>query len=115
MKITKEQYQDALNIVINYRDQLKAEVDKINNIVSKIDINDNIASLDLKWKTKNMICRAIKLYNRLNHIEYDQNKPFKLKDLLKLSTTDLRKTANIGVKTINEIQSFLNKYNYQLK
>lgn len=98
--VTYDEFLEALKIVRQYKEQVKVQFDRtihqIESISSYINVDPKtpIYKLPLAKRTLNVI----KNLPQINYLEDT------LEDLSNISMSEMLKTKNAGVKTMNEIQ-----------
>lgn len=103
--ITYEQFQEALKIIHDYKDQLDAQVKltkkEFNNLPKFVNINKDtyLDECDCSVRLYNIIMAVRDKFGMIR-----TNYSTKVGELSKISITELRKQWNVGAKSIDELK-----------
>ena len=104
MKVTKEEYENAITIVNQYRDQLIQELKLVTKETNNINPTTLLVDCNLSVRAKSVLHAAGHNPNETMIIE-----------LTKYKLSELRRFRNMGNKSIDEIQSALHEAGLKLE
>lgn len=115
--ITRKQYDEALSICKQYKQQLINEIESVSTQMRESDIYATIG--DLKYKGKGISTRLMNHLYTFNAIHKIANSwdfdNVNLSELLKFNKEDFFKVRTFGKKSFEELQSVMNKNGFEIK
>jgi predicted transcriptional regulator len=112
-KITRAEFESAMQIIVRYKNQLSDEINEINLRIAnekvedeKIDLNINTLVIDLQ--RKGLGTRTLNILHS-HAATSDDFRKMRLVDLSKVSLTELKKVRSYNKTTASDIIETLNK------
>lgn len=108
MKITKKQYLEAVHVIELYREQLKQELKKVDNVIQPYC--NVIYSEDTYLDETDISMRLL----RCTRYAINKERP-QFKDLKNIRKSKVLRWSNIGHKSVKELKLLMNQAGLELK
>jgi len=112
MYITKSDYEKALETIVTYREQLKQDLNKINEI-GVVDKNDLLLESGLDSRTCYRLIEGLCKYNEsFKNVKRDI---IQIKDLECVSKKEMRRFVGFGKKSMKDVVSLCERAGVSLR